>query len=394
MSILKTAGASRALRIGLALGVAGATLVGAVVTGQSAQAAGTSVSPATGPTAGGNVVTLNASGLMDAAGVTSQVYAVASHGVNFQSATSCATTAPAATSASVVDVAAAGFTLVSASKAVVTVPSGVIDTTTSGVESKKDWYLCVYANAGTHKVLASAKYTVYPVPTIAASNGIIPASGPSFGGQSVTVTGTYFSAKTTATLGGVALTNLKVAKDGNSFTATTPANAAGATALVVTTEGGSATLASGGTGHYTYANAITVTPQTGVVAGGTALTIDGVGFNALKADFAAGKADVLFTFGQFNLLTVSAKVSNGGIARCTNVQIVSDTQLVCTTPDFSTTGANVAVAESTGASFSVQVVDDANYTWTLGKSGGAGYATPATTVNVVSSGASFTAGAF
>src|SRR3954452_18057059 len=208
MSILKTAGASRALRLGLAVGVAGATLVGAVVSGQTAQAATTGLSPATGPTAGGNVVALSGAGFANAAG-TSLVLASGSHGVSFQ-ATTCATSV----SASATDVTT--FSVVSDIRLVLTVPAGVTDTVTSNVESKKDWNLCVYAAATGNKLLASAKYTVYPKPTLDSATPITPKSGPSFGGQSITVLGDtsgagsssptasgYFSSKTIATLGGV-----------------------------------------------------------------------------------------------------------------------------------------------------------------------------------------------
>ena len=42
------------------------------------------------------------------------------------------------------------------------------------------------------------------------------------GGYTITVAGTYFTSKTTATIDGVALTSVKAAKDGASFTATVP----------------------------------------------------------------------------------------------------------------------------------------------------------------------------
>ena len=94
----------------------------------------------------------------------------------------------------------------------------------------------------------------------------------------MTITGTGFLAGATVSLGGTAATGVTVVSS-TSITATTPAHAAGAVNVVVTnTDSQSGTLTNG----YTYGNpAPTVTsisPSSGPVAGGTAVTITGTGF--------------------------------------------------------------------------------------------------------------------
>ena len=155
-----------------------------------------------------------------------------------------------------------------------------------------------------------------------------------------------------STLGGVALTGIKVAKDGNSFTAVTPPLPIGLADLSVTTEGGSVTK----NDAYTASAAIAVSPALISPAGGTIITIKGKGFAAIED--AAGFG-IAFYAGAYN-----------SSSTCTNLQIVSDTELVCTAP-----------ALDPGA-YNVMVTDD------LGSGPAAAYA------SVVSSGATVTAGAF
>jgi Domain of unknown function (DUF1929)/IPT/TIG domain/Glyoxal oxidase N-terminus len=77
---------------------------------------------------------------------------------------------------------------------------------------------------------------------------VVPASGSSNGGTSVTITGTGFAAGATVKFGGTAATNVVVGSS-TSITATTPAHAGGAVDVVVTnSDNQSGTL----TGGYTY----------------------------------------------------------------------------------------------------------------------------------------------
>ncbi|MFT3809276.1 MAG: Calx-beta domain-containing protein [Micropepsaceae bacterium] len=84
---------------------------------------------------------------------------------------------------------------------------------------------------------------IQAAPTFA---GIAPASGPTAGGQSVTITGTNFQNASAVTFGGT--TAAFTVTSPTSITATTPAHAQGPVNVVVTTPGGAAT----GTNAYTY----------------------------------------------------------------------------------------------------------------------------------------------
>ena len=72
-----------------------------------------------------------------------------------------------------------------------------------------------------------------PPPPPPSPTSILPTSGSSNGGTSVTITGTGFAAGATVKFGGTAATNVAVGSS-TSITATTPAHAAGAVDVVVT----------------------------------------------------------------------------------------------------------------------------------------------------------------
>lgn len=77
--------------------------------------------------------------------------------------------------------------------------------------------------------------------------GINPASGSASGGTGVTLTGSGLTGATSITFGGIAATNINVVNS-TTVTAVTPANAAGAVDVTITTPAGSSTLTNG----YTY----------------------------------------------------------------------------------------------------------------------------------------------
>lgn len=116
-------------------------------------------------------------------------------------------------------------------------------------------------------------YTYVDAPT---ADSIDPANGPEAGGTTVTLTGTGFDDSTTVTVGGEAATDVTVVSD-TEVTFVTPAGTAGTADVVVTTTGGSDTLADA----FTYDPALTVTaidPESGPAAGGNTVTITGTGF--------------------------------------------------------------------------------------------------------------------
>jgi hypothetical protein len=157
-------------------------------------------------------------------------------------------------------------------------------------------------------ITACGSETAAPPPPAAAPtvSSVSPNQGSISGGISVTISGSGFVAVPTVTFGGTPATGVAFSSS-NSILATVPANTPGAVAVVVTNpDGQSGTLASG----YTYSAPPTVTgatPNTGGVAGGTAITIAGTGF-------AAG-----------------ATVTVGGTA-ATGISVSSATSITATTP--------------------------------------------------------------
>jgi hypothetical protein len=123
--------------------------------------------------------------------------------------------------------------------------------------------------------LASA-FTYQAAPTV---TGLSPNVGALAGGTTVTFTGTGFRTGVTATVGGSACLSPTLVSS-TSMTCTLPAHSAGAyTATVLNTDLQSGSLLSA----YTYQAAPTVTsvsPNTGPLAGGSAITVTGTGFLA------------------------------------------------------------------------------------------------------------------
>ncbi len=157
--------------------------------------------------------------------------------------------------------------------------------------------------AGGTGILLTAYTFVAPVPTI---SGVSPNTGTTLGGKSVTITGTGFTGASVVNFGGIAASGLTVVSD-TQITAMTPAHAAGAVDVSVTSLGGTVTAVSA----YTYAvfppTVATVSPNTGTTLGGTAVTITGTN------------------------LTGASSVTFGGAA-ATGVTVVSDTEITVTTP--------------------------------------------------------------
>ena len=163
-----------------------------------------------------------------------------------------------ATSVKIGGVAATSMVVVSATSITAVTPAGAV--------GAKD--VVVITPSGT--ATGSSAFTYLDVPTIVS---VSPNTGSTNGGTAITITGTNLTGASSVTVGGVAATNLVVVS-ATSITAKTPTGTAGVKPVVVTTPGGVATLA----GAFTYVQAPTiasVTPSTGVLAGGTAITITG-----------------------------------------------------------------------------------------------------------------------
>ncbi len=163
---------------------------------------------------------------------------------------------------------------------------------------------------GTNDPVATAIdfRSLAPVPVITA---VTPASGPTTGGTTVTITGTGFSGATKVAFGAVLSGHFTVMSD-TEISAVSPAEVRGSRPVWVVTRVGrnSATLGS----VFTYfiasasAPAVTaVTPSSGPTSGGTTVTITGTGFS--------GATKVAF-----------------GALRATSFTVVSATQITAVTP--------------------------------------------------------------
>lgn len=268
----------------------------------------------------------------------------------------------------------------------------------SQVSSK--WSVCVYDSDSTttSTLLATASYTITLRPTI---TGITPVSSPAGGGQTITVTGTGFTsvaAPITGQIGGVDLTNIKVAPNGTSLTAVTGPRAGGSNlALTITTSGGTVSgLDPDNNGQpqdndattndapipFAYSNGITISPNTASVPSTVTVDVVGAGFAAL--DFDAGStptsanAHVFLVSGAYNSST------NRGVAECVVSAVISDNELVCAL-DLSKERLSPMDSQTVTG---LQVVDGA-YILTVVATGTMGASVANTNPTVISSGAAF-----
>ncbi|WP_198511193.1 putative Ig domain-containing protein [Janthinobacterium sp. 67] len=148
-----------------------------------------------------------------------------------------------------------------------------------------------------------------PPPTI---TGVSPASGPTTGGTSVTITGTGFTGATAVKFGATNATGYTV-NSATQITATAPAGSAGTVNVTVTTAGG--TSATGAANQFTYIPAPTVTsisPTAGPTAGGTSVTITGTGLTGTTAVTFGATAATGFTVNSATQITATAPAGSAG----------------------------------------------------------------------------------
>ncbi len=170
----------------------------------------------------------------------------------------------------------------------------------------------------------TASFTyVTPAPAI---TDVSPTSGSTDGGTTVTITGTHFTGATSVTFDGVAGSSLSVTNDGE-LTVVTPAHAAGAVDVVVTTPVGS----SGGHVHVRDSGpAITdVSPESGSTDGGTSVTITGTHFT--------GATSVTFDGSEGTSLSVT---NDGELTVVTPAHAAGAVDVVVTTPAGSSSAAS------------------------------------------------------
>jgi MYXO-CTERM domain-containing protein len=274
---------------------AGGTGIGAGLFNYVAAPSVSGISPSSGPTAGGTVVTISGANLLGASSVT--IGGNPALNVTVTSASTVTATTPAG--------------LAGARDVVVATPGGLA------------------AAAGIFTYVAPAL-----VPTVTA---VQPDTGPESGGTIVTITGTNFASPATVIVGGSAATSVAV-NSPTSITATTPAGVAGAQDVLVTTGGGTGT----GAGLFTYA-----TPDAGMDADAglsddAGLLADAAVLDA-AVDLDAGAADAASA--------VDAGTLDGGSAADAAVQHDAGTPAPdggMTTRDAGMTGADASVPMGDG----------------------------------------------
>lgn len=316
------------------------------------------VSPVSGPTAGGTVLTI--SGTNFVAGATVRVGGTLATNVTVASPTSITATAPAH-AAGLTDVVvtnpdaqsatrAGAFTYIAPNPSITSVSpatgltTGGTTITITGANLTAPTSVSVGGTPATSVTLVSSTqitavtpahaaglvnvvvnfatgpatlnnaftYTV-PPPTVSA---VTPVTGLISGGTTITVTGTNFVNVTGVSVGGTAATSVVVNANQASLTAVTPAHAAGVVNVVVTTATGSATR----TNAFTYVNpapAITsISPVSGTVSGGTVVTVTGTNFmSGATVQFGTTNAtSVTFVSATTLRATVPAGTGNVGVS--------------------------------------------------------------------------------
>ncbi len=145
-------------------------------------------------------------------------------------------------------------------------------------------------------------------------SSILPATGSLAGGNTVTITGTNFLEAQTVTFGGTPATSFTV-NTATSITATVPPGSIGTVSVVVTTLVGSSAPNS----LYTYVSLpvfTSISPSSGPIAGGTAVTITGSGFTgASSVTFAGANAQSYKVVSDTTITAVSPVAFENGLAQ-------------------------------------------------------------------------------
>jgi hypothetical protein len=232
----------------------------------------TAISPASGPAAGGTVVTIT--------------------GANFTGATGVRFGATAATT----------FTVHSATQITATAPagSGTVDVTVNGP-------------TGTSTTNLADRFRYIPFPVVTALD---PASGTTLGGTTVTITGTGFSGATAVHFGAIPAAHFTVDSP-EQITATTPPHGSATVDIRVTTPGGTS-VADGPAGpanDFTFLAIPEVTalsPTWGPPEGGTVVTITGANFTGATAVQFGGTDATTFTVVSDTEITATSPAHEAG----------------------------------------------------------------------------------
>jgi len=217
----------------------------------------TSLTPTSGPAAGGTAVTITGTGFTGATGATFG------------------------------GTAGTAFTVVNDTTITVTSPAHVPATVDVVVQ---------HPNGDSQP----GAFTFLAAPAILS---LTPTSGPETGDTTVTITGTGFTGATGVTFGGTAGSGFAVVND-TTITVVTPAHAPGATDVVVQSPNGTS-----GPGTFTFIALPAITslaPTSGPVTGGTPVTITGSGFTGATGVTFGGTPGVGFSVVNDTTITVAS----------------------------------------------------------------------------------------
>jgi IPT/TIG domain len=229
-----------------------------------------SISPTSGPTAGGTSVSIKGTGFTGA----TQVFFG---------------TAPASS---------------------FSVSSSTRITALSPVEAAGPYHVTVTTPSGTSADVAADRFTAVapPTPPLPSVTSLSPTSGPTAGGTTVTIRGTNFNGATQVLFGTVPATGVSVSSS-TKLTAVAPAQGAGSDNVFVSTPGG--TSAAVTADQFTYVLTLPVvsslSQSSGPKAGGPSINVRGSGFS--------GATQVLF-----------------GTVPATSFTVVSDTKITAIAP--------------------------------------------------------------
>lgn len=175
----------------------------------------------------------------------------------------------------------------------------------------------VTTNVLNQFVAGSGAQPSLTVTSVTPSNGLIA------GGTPITIQGTNFASGATVNVGSTAATGVAFVNS-STITANTPAGAVGTVSVTVTNpDGRTGTMANAFTYTSTAPTVAGVSPNNGLVAGGTSVTLTGVNY------------------------ALGATVTVGGLA-ATSVTVVNSTTITATTPAHAAGAADITVMNTDG----------------------------------------------
>ncbi|MGZ4712665.1 MAG: beta strand repeat-containing protein [Acidimicrobiia bacterium] len=159
------------------------------------------------------------------------------------------------------------------------------------------------------EICATTTTTLPPAPAV---TSVTPTSGTAAGGTSVTIAGSNFSGASGVSFGGTPAASFTV-DNGGQITAASPAHAAGAVDVTVTTPSGTSPTTANDQFTVVASPTVTsVTPSSGPASGGTSVTIGGTGFSGATAVKFGTTAAASFTVNNATQITATSPAHAGG----------------------------------------------------------------------------------